>query len=74
MFVSLLLFWVLADAGLIDGLQDGFWTNYCLRKDNIYIKRLLGNLKDWINDDEIVLKDLQKAKKVDRKKVCSRRK
>ena len=60
----------LVEAGLIGGTRDALWTDYYLRKDGIYVKTLLINLDNWLGDDGVVLKDLQKAKKADRKKLC----
>lgn len=57
-------------AGLIDREQDGFWTNYFLRPDNEYAKKLLGLLSKWQNDDAITIRDFKKAKKANRQKLC----
>ncbi|MGA1840237.1 MAG: ArsR/SmtB family transcription factor [bacterium] len=63
----------LISAGLIEREQDGFWTNYYLKKDNQYSKALLRNLKLWLNEDETIKEDLKKAKKANRAELFSKR-
>lgn len=61
----------LKSAGVITEGQDSFWTNYFISKTNsLYIRTLLNNLTDWLNEDEIIKSDLEKAKKADRNKLC----
>ena len=61
----------LKSAGVITEEQDSFWTNYFISKtDSLYIRTLLNNLTDWLNEDEIIKRDLEKAKKADRNKLC----
>ena len=62
----------LTEAGLIESEQDGFWTNYYLRVDNQYSMTLLRNLKSWLNEDDLIKKDLEKAKKSNRTELCSK--
>lgn len=61
----------LKSAGLIDSEQEGFWTNYYLKvADTVYGRILLSNIREWLNDDDIIARDLMKAGKVDRTKLC----
>lgn len=52
---------ILKDAGLVKDRRDGLWVHYSLSKDsfNEYAVPLLELMKNWANDDEIVLKDLE---------------
>ena len=61
----------LNQANLITGEQNGFWTDYLItNRRNKYIKTLLKNFENWLNDDKIVIADLKKSKKADRNKIC----
>lgn len=60
----------LKDAGLIESEQDGFWTNYYLKPGSEYQKVLLSHIKEWMNSDEVIKKDLEKMETADRKKLC----
>jgi ArsR family transcriptional regulator len=63
----------LKSAGLIKDEQEGFWTNYFLSKTNNSCCRVLTKkIHEWLKEDPIVKKDLGKAKKVDRAKLCCR--
>ena len=62
----------LISAGFVDSEQDGYWTNYFLKPKNGYAKVLLASLRGWIGDDRVVMGDLVKVKKADRKKLCCR--
>ena len=59
-------------SGLIKSEQDGFWTNYYIKADNQYGRILLNNLRQWLNDDNVIKKDLEKAKKSNRAELCSK--
>ncbi len=52
---------ILKDAGLVKSRREGLWVHYSLNEKsfNKYADSLLGLLRDWINDDEIILKDLE---------------
>ena len=63
----------LKEAGLVGYEQDGFWTNYYLDYKNKYSSKLLLLLKEWGNNNNLVIKDLEKAKVIDRNKVCHRK-
>jgi len=63
----------LKQAGLIRDEQEGFWTNYFLNKaNNQYNKILMANMRSWLNDDQIIKRDLKKAKNINRTKLCCR--
>ena len=61
----------LKSAGLICDEQKGLWTDYflCTPKD-VYARALLKNLRSWLNNDSLIKKDLEKAKKATRTKLC----
>lgn len=61
----------LKDAGIIGEEKESYWKNYFFTgSQNPYIGALLGNLRGWLKEDSVVLKDLAKLEKTDRHKVC----
>jgi len=65
----------LKSAGLIGTNKDGLWTNYYLKEaDTIYGRILMSNIKEWLNSDNIIIKDLKKAKTTDRSQLCTQTK
>ncbi|RJP62089.1 MAG: ArsR family transcriptional regulator [Candidatus Auribacter fodinae] len=61
----------LKSAGLINSEQDGFWTNYyVITADTAYGRILLSNIREWLNDDAIIMKDKTEAGKADRTRIC----
>jgi ArsR family transcriptional regulator, arsenate/arsenite/antimonite-responsive transcriptional repressor len=61
----------LKSADLICCEQDGFWTNYALKKpDSACGIKLLKIFSQCINNDKIIKQDLIKAKKTNRKYIC----
>lgn len=61
----------LKSAELIKDEQDGFWTNYILNKPlDIYGAKLSKLIKESLNDDIVVKKDLIKSNKTKREYVC----
>ena len=61
----------LRSAGLIDGEQDGFWTNYFIAKSkDRHVKMLLTCVHKWLNEDAVIKSDARKAKNIDRRKLC----
>ena len=56
---------ILRDAGLVKDRRDGLWVHYslCEKSFNEYAMPLLKLLKDWANDDEAVLRDLEALSK-----------
>jgi ArsR family transcriptional regulator len=63
----------LKSAGLINDEQQGFWTNYFLNKtDDKYGKSLMVQVRLWLNDDPVILRDREKAPQLNRAKLCCR--
>lgn len=61
----------LKTACLIEDEQEGLWTNYFLSKANKPCCNVLTKkIHQWLKEDPIVKKDLVKAKKIDRTKLC----
>ena len=61
----------LKEAGLIDNEQDGKWTNYTInRNGNPFAGEVLSQLRKWLNDDELIRKDQEKASRADRGQLC----
>jgi ArsR family transcriptional regulator len=63
---------VLEEAGLAAYQKDGLWVNYMLAdgKRNDYAKRMLGNLKKWLNEESEVRTLVEKLPEIDRAKIC----
>ncbi|MDP8216726.1 MAG: metalloregulator ArsR/SmtB family transcription factor [Candidatus Kaelpia imicola] len=60
-------------AGLVDCEQDGFWTNYFISPKNLYAKKLLTILSQWLNDEKMIIDDLKKTEKANREKLCCKK-
>lgn len=58
------------EVGLIGDEQDGFWTNYYLRKGNKSQEDVLYCIKALLKGDKVVKADTDKLKKIDRTKLC----
>jgi DNA-binding transcriptional ArsR family regulator len=54
---------LLRSAGLIKDRRDKKWIQYSLdaKSDNPYVNALLRNIRKWLNDDPIILKDRERA-------------
>jgi len=63
----------LKKAGLIECEQNGFWTDYFIVRSGKYVNILTQHLKNWCNDDAVVLQDLKKARTTDRQKLCCKK-
>jgi len=63
----------LLHVGIISSEKDGFWTNYFLSPKNMQIKKVLTLLKNELNQSEILLKDLDLLKTIDRHKICCKK-
>ena len=65
---------ILNEAGFIIEQKDGKWVNYAinLKPSDPRVSKMLASLDFWINDDQIIIKDLQKVRVVDRNKICSK--
>jgi hypothetical protein len=55
-------------------MKDGKWVNYMInpRPSDERIAYFLSNIDFWISDETIIIRDKQKALKVDRNEICSR--
>jgi ArsR family transcriptional regulator len=63
----------LKSAGLIKDEQEGFWTNYFLAKPhNLNTRRLIENVCRCLDENSAIKRDLRKAMKVNRTKLCCR--
>ena len=56
---------ILKDAGLVKDRRDGLWVHYSLSEKsfNKYAGPILELLRDWGNDDDVVLRDLEELSK-----------
>jgi ArsR family transcriptional regulator len=65
---------LMKDAGLIEDERDGMWTNYmlCREQVNKYAPVLKARLKEWINDDEGIIKMLKKTETLKREELCAK--
>jgi len=56
---------ILKDAGLVKDRRDGLWVHYSLSEKsfNKYAGPILELLRDWGNDDDVVLRDLEELGK-----------
>ncbi|MBD3181840.1 metalloregulator ArsR/SmtB family transcription factor [Candidatus Poribacteria bacterium] len=67
---------ILKKAGLVKDRRDGLWVHYSLDHEsfNSYATPLLSLLKDWINDDDTIIKDIEKlseaVKLSEEKEIC----
>jgi ArsR family transcriptional regulator len=59
-------------AGLIDHLQDGFWTNYRLRVLKGIEGRVLECVRAWSLQDRQAARDIRTLAKADRRRLCCR--
>lgn len=57
-------------AGLIETEQDSFWTNHFLKPGNKYAEAISYSMKEWLNNDNIIKRDLIKVNKANREKLC----
>lgn len=51
--------------------QDGFWTNYFLIK-NSKAGVILKSVKSFLKNDKVIKADLERLKKAERTKLCSK--
>ncbi|MCB9757019.1 MAG: metalloregulator ArsR/SmtB family transcription factor [Candidatus Omnitrophica bacterium] len=59
------------ETGLIADEQDGFWTNYFLIK-NSKAGVILKSVKSFLKNDKVIKADLERLKKAERTKLCSK--
>lgn len=52
---------ILKNAGLVKDRREGLWVHYSLDTNsfNQHAGPILELMRDWINDDEVILKDLE---------------
>jgi ArsR family transcriptional regulator len=62
----------LKDAKLIFEQKEGNWVNYHLNKatQNKYAREALALIEAWLNEDDIIQKDLVKINQVNRIDLC----
>lgn len=60
------------EVGLIETEQDGFWTNYFLRKGNKAQENVLCCIKTLLKGDQTIQADLAKVARLDRTQLCCR--
>ena len=62
----------LRDASLVEEISGGIWANYQLpgTLQNEYAGLIIKHLKKWINQDERIVQDRRKARRVNRKEIC----
>ena len=65
----------LRDASLVEEISEGIWVNYQLTETfrNEYTVVVLKHLKEWVNQDELIVQDAKKARSVNRKEICEAR-
>lgn len=63
---------ILKEASFIFEEKDGKWVNYKINagNDDQRINSILTSLDFWINDDDIIIKDKERIKKLDRNTIC----
>lgn len=60
----------LKKAGLVESEKEGFWTDYFIKGNNKYASTVLVLIEKWLNNNDVIKKDLEKMKRADRKKLC----
>ena len=66
---------LLESAGLIDHKKDGLWVNYSISSQiDPDIKAVLGGVLSAIRKSKTVKDDIRRLSRIDREKLCSRRK
>jgi ArsR family transcriptional regulator len=63
---------ILDEAGLINFTKDGLWVNYHLADgaESPYVANLLGNLRHWLENDNDVVKLVERLPEIRRENVC----
>jgi ArsR family transcriptional regulator len=63
---------ILRDAEFILDMKDGKWVEYKLNtaRVNKYVKKLLPLIQSWLPENNIIVEDRKKVKKVDRVSIC----
>ncbi len=65
---------MLKDAGLVRDIRNGQWIDYELSREklNAYGPKLLSQLREWLNEDALILEDRKKIRKANRDEICKR--
>ena len=63
---------ILEEAGLVNYTKDGLWVNYHLADgaESPYAANMLGNLRHWLEDDEDVMKLVERLPEIRRESIC----
>ncbi|MBF0451264.1 MAG: winged helix-turn-helix transcriptional regulator [Candidatus Magnetomorum sp.] len=64
---------ILEDAGIVQFKKQGLWINYSLSDgcENRYVSVILGNLRNWLNDDPDIHSLVDGLHRLDRNYLCS---
>lgn len=62
---------ILEDAGLVDFHKDRLWVNYHLTdgRSNPYVASILGNLKQWLEEDPLIAELIEKLPEIRRENI-----
>ena len=65
---------ILKNAGLIQDERNVQWIDYslCKEKINKYAPDIQANIENWLKDDTIIKRDLQKTKTLCREELCKK--
>ena len=65
---------LLEDAGLVASDKDGLWVNYQLTDggSSPYAATVLGNLRQWLNDDRQIVDLVKNLPSIRREDVCKK--
>ncbi len=63
---------ILKDSGFILEEKDGKWVNYMIntQPSDKRVGSILASLDFWINDEELIISDKNKVKKLNRNTIC----
>ena len=63
---------ILEEAGMVDYAKDGLWVNYFLADGSAspYASSVLGNLKDWLEEDPEIAELVKKVPLLNREELC----
>ena len=66
---------ILNDAGIIKDERNGKWVDYslCTEKINKYAFVIQDTIKNWLNNDFIIKRDLQETKNLCREYLCKKK-
>ena len=62
---------ILEEAGLVESKRDGSWVNYYLKNGERgpYVSNMLGRLRQWLEDDPIVMDLKQQLPNISRENI-----